>query len=420
MSWLDRVYAEMEEAITGLRGSGWRALPEDAQYALGLRGYSDLKSAMRHYGGPAGEQAGAALDVLPYLLGPGANVQDMTDGSSELSAGIRDGDIGRGAQGLAQLLGGGAGVFVPGLSMAMFLGPTAKTADLTALNRAQDMARKGADERAIWDETGWFQGADGKWRFEIDDSGAEFLDQNLPAAEGVYDLAGRWYREQGFDPKWFATGQYPDMDRQALEWAKENIATARAPEVPLGDVMRHDALFSEYDDLADIAVAQQRGGGAAGSYSADRNRMTLGGELLGGSSRSTALHELQHGVQGREGFARGGSPDAFASEVLDDVNRRISSISENMNARERELGLSGYRPKTDDATLLALRDEYDALMDSRGRARSHGRDGYRRLAGEVEARNVQTRRDYTPEQRRASPPWETEDVPRDRQIVRFR
>jgi len=43
---------------------------------------------------------------------------------------------------------------------------------------------------------------------------------------------------------------------------------------------------------------------------------------------------------------------------------------------------------------------------------------YRRLAGEVEARNVETRMDWTPEQRRDTPPWHTEDVPRDQQIVR--
>jgi hypothetical protein len=48
------------------------------------------------------------------------------------------------------------------------------------------------------------------------------------------------------------------------------------------------------------------------------------------------------------------------------------------------------------------------------------RGTYQHLAGEVEARNVQKRMKYTPEQRRATPPWETEDIPRDQQIVRGR
>lgn len=53
-----------------------------------------------------------------------------------------------------------------------FAGRNAKTADTAALSRAEDMAAKGLPREQIWNDTGWFQGRDGKWRFEIDDSGA--------------------------------------------------------------------------------------------------------------------------------------------------------------------------------------------------------------------------------------------------------
>lgn len=43
--------------------------------------------------------------------------------------------------------------------------------------------------------------------------------------------------------------------------------------------------------------------------------------------------------------------------------------------------------------------------------------GYRRLAGEVEARNTQHRLDMAPAERLAMPPWATEDVPRADQIA---
>jgi hypothetical protein len=43
---------------------------------------------------------------------------------------------------------------------------------------------------------------------------------------------------------------------------------------------------------------------------------------------------------------------------------------------------------------------------------------YQRLAGEAEARNVQTRRDFTPQQRREAAPWSTLDVPESELIVR--
>ncbi|MBQ1184639.1 MAG: hypothetical protein IIX55_02920, partial [Muribaculaceae bacterium] len=45
-----------------------------------------------------------------------------------------------------------------------------------------------------------------------------------------------------------------------------------------------------------------------------------------------------------------------------------------------------------------------------------GEEGYRRLAGEVEARNAEKRMDYTPEQRRGTLLRETEDVAREDQI----
>ena len=44
-------------------------------------------------------------------------------------------------------------------------------------------------------------------------------------------------------------------------------------------------------------------------------------------------------------------------------------------------------------------------------------EAYRRLAGEVEARNVQARADYSPEFRKAFLPWLTQDVPSTLQLV---
>ncbi len=59
---------------------------------------------------------------------------------------------------------------------AMFIGPGAKTANKTNMLRAQEMHAKGLPREAIWKDTGWFQGADGKWRYEIDDSKARLTD----------------------------------------------------------------------------------------------------------------------------------------------------------------------------------------------------------------------------------------------------
>ena len=55
-----------------------------------------------------------------------------------------------------------------------FGGENARRADLDALDRAKEMERQGVAMETIFRETGWYTGADGKWRFEIDDSGMEY------------------------------------------------------------------------------------------------------------------------------------------------------------------------------------------------------------------------------------------------------
>ena len=60
------------------------------------------------------------------------------------------------------------------LNRYSFGGENARRADLEALDRAQDMERRGVAMETIFRETGWYTGADGKWRFEIDDSGMEY------------------------------------------------------------------------------------------------------------------------------------------------------------------------------------------------------------------------------------------------------
>lgn len=49
-----------------------------------------------------------------------------------------------------------------------FAGPRAKTADLEQLRTAKAMLEEDVDPETIRQQTGWFQGADGKWRIEIE------------------------------------------------------------------------------------------------------------------------------------------------------------------------------------------------------------------------------------------------------------
>lgn len=79
------------------------------------------------------------------------------------------------------------------LNRYSFGGENARRADLEALDRAQDMERRGVAMETIFQETGWYTGADGKWRFEIDDSGMEYSrwgDMNRSDPGGVCQVPG--------------------------------------------------------------------------------------------------------------------------------------------------------------------------------------------------------------------------------------
>ena len=91
--------------------------------------------------------------------------------------------------------------------------------------------------------------------------------------------------------------------------------------------------------------------------------------------RSSTLHELQHAIQQREGFEQGGSMSSF--------------------------GKYGVTVKDPDTGKKLTK-----------------RESYMRLLGEAEARNVQTRRDFTDQQRKDMPPWTTLDRPESKLYTR--
>jgi len=124
------------------------------------------------------------------------------------------------------------------------------------------------------------------------------------------------------------------------------------------------------------------------------------------------LHELPHAIQEKEGFARGGSLQKITADFE----------AEKIAAVKRRKILQGYLDsgRMDAAWIGNARREIeslDARLDELTAGNAAGKH-YRRLMGEVEARNVEARKDFTPTQRLAIPPVESEDVFRHRQIHR--
>ena len=209
----------------------------------------------------------------------------------------------------------------------VFGGELAKTADKAALDKAKKMADAGADQRAIWSETGWFKGGDGKWRFEIDDSAS-----TLKAA----------------NPK-------------AVDW----LSAPGPAEYPVGaidDVLSHPALGAAYPDVPGIRATIKKGAGGGGSYTPNTGfgeRIQANAMFSGNAykepaeTRGALLHELQHAIQKREGMATGGGFDAEGA----DIYRRLAGEAE-ARAVQARMNLTPAQRRA----LFPL-DSYDVPLD---------------------------------------------------------
>tara|TARA_R110000868_G_scaffold31877_3_gene116508 strand:+ start:2104 stop:3924 length:1821 start_codon:yes stop_codon:yes gene_type:complete len=281
-----------------------------------------------------------------------ANMLGRGEGTMEDAFGMA---FGVGAPGFAR-----RGVYDPNITR-MFLGPSAADADLDALKKARELSARRRSPDEIWNETGWFKGADDKWRFEIDDTGLGFKSDGLSKFKK--------------DP----VGRYTLVD----------------------DMAQHGALFAAYPGLRNNGHSIQKGDGwGEGSWNgadfslASRPREDMRG-ILG--------HEFQHYVQDKEGFAGGGDPSTFADITPPDLIPARDAM------RAEFMSMPGGSPER-----IAKIDEYYSLFD---KFTPEGQ--YRRLAGETEARNVTKRLGMTPAERAQTPPWLTQDYPNAEQIVRF-
>lgn len=275
-----------------------------------------------------------------------------------------------------------------------YAGQNAKSANLQTLREAQEMQKAGADMESIRKATGWHLGMEGKWRFEIDDSGMQLRSD-------AADLS--------------------------------NYTT-------LGELVDAPELFEAYPQLKDVRLAfADLEDGERGYFSSGDNTIVLSEELRG-APEDTLVHEIQHAIQDVEGFASGASPEYWArreyasgdlvterlQREYDRTLNRLSRADQNQYIRymelERELDrlfLSDENSE-DGKRYAKLEAEQDALYEALypnqwfrdlldlSRRMTDAPGEYRRMyentAGEIEARDAAARRRMTAEERRATMP----------------
>lgn len=298
---------------------------------------------------------------------------------------------------------------------------------------AREMEKSGKDAKAIKMATGWERGADGKWRYET----ADF--EYYPSGDARKDKLienRQWYNEYMTLVEKLLDGEtltekeqarYDEFYEQEQEARKQYESTDK---IYLDDYIKDDELFNAYPELKRTKVLfVDKSNGEAGSYLKKDNTITINinSEI---EARSILAHEIQHAIQRMEGFATGGNyksvllffkenPEVEIKFVVDETykeakNRGIDITKEELykmftESDDAAQGIENEIIDRNNITESELGEVYNSGVDA----------GYRAISGEVEARNVQSRLNMTPEERRNTLASETEDVAREDQIFLY-
>jgi len=264
---------------------------------------------------------------------------------------------------------------------------------------AERMEKEGASREEIWRKTGWWRGKDGQWRVEIPQI-------KMKEERALY---------------------------RALIGGSEgrNITT-------LGEIMDAPELFKAYPQLKDTKIVfspeEVNSGESGGWYDRAKNEIVILDAGL------VALKDFPK----RERDLRDHYEKILSSdEYLQNAHEKMDAFGINHGTFEQEREYARWwidrqakginrtnetriRDMANDRRMWSVfgklvHEVQHAVQQIEGFARggSGEEDGYSRFAGEVEARNAARREAMSPEERAATPPWATEDVPEDRQIIRF-
>lgn len=246
-------------------------------------------------------------------------------------------------------------------ALNQFVGEQSADPDVQGrIDDAKQMELDGFDRDTIWEETLVYRGIDNKWRAEIDDSQVDLT----PEARDALNL---------FD------GQI--QGDQLLAGSEIDSS--------------YPTLLSGIKTL--LSVSDQKSGVFK---KADGVIKAAGPD--GETITSVALHEIQHAIQVLEGFVFGGGQGTRVAYLQ---ARELQKFQ-----KQIELTFKKAFSNPQSADVAHLQAQLAHLSGTIADAsKISDFEFYQRLAGEVEARNVESRKHMSLEDRRANPPWETQD-----------
>ena len=292
-----------------------------------------------------------------------------------------------------------------------------QTIRMDNLDVAKQMEEAKKDAKVIKMATGWEKGVDGKWRYEMPDA----------KIKDTIDVGG---------------GNIVKRFEEDMLWTDGKLE----------DAVDAPKLFEAYPQLKNIKIhtdAVMNDMPSNGEYNPQTKTITIHADELK-YLNSILNHEIQHVIQREEGFAHGGTPEQVEKDFnAAKVEWKARSYAFELEEKAKEMGGEYNQSAVEKALIQEYKDmdmpEFipdketrikgfnyfargyadrsmdDAIkrfrLDRFQRTDFDSYQEYRKLAGEVESRNVEKRLGMTDEERRNSLAEETEDVNRDEQIV---
>jgi hypothetical protein len=288
------------------------------------RGPQDIPAAPFGFTPPPSKMQQTADILAPYVTGPWNAITGIMDTPLHVLLGggtqeEQDQAVANSFNSAAVVGGTSSVASRPANSLGVFGGMYSKTADHAARKEAQRLEAEGADANTIRAATGWFKGADQKWRYEIPDTHFVVLD------DAAVDVGGK---------------------------------------------VTHNRLFEAYPQLRDLVYNEADLGGAYGQYWKGVDAET--GENLKGIStdakinsdqrRSTMIHELQHAVQDIEGFEPGSNP-VYSKTDAQAMADAITQTPEAIAAREADYQYDGKRQQAMPLWRSTSIDRFDRMIE---------------------------------------------------------
>lgn len=315
-----------------------------------------------------------------------------------------------------------------------YAGKNANGANLDSLREAQEMQAAGADMESIRKATGWHEGMDGKWRWEIDDSKMEYH----RAGDALFGRNHPEYAEQQRLEQKMLYGELTDAEQARLRaltetWGRERSRLSERVErgnARLEDVLDHEELFRAYPQLRHVRVVfDETPKGVLGNFSAEGNQITISEELRD-APQDVLIHEIQHAIQNAEGFAKGSNRQYWEEKLtngdeiqskgfqearekliqfqLDEANEEVLALRDQLEkAGELDDGFREYDRIWEEAERRGLDKKINEYYDLRENyydqlhkpQRSVPSELYYNTAGEIEARDAANRRPMSSETR---------------------